>query len=143
VKRDGWGDKLHDFIKRSAQNPTITLLLPKNLEVPNICRYNQRVAMLRAKFKKQGKDPRLVVPAVTVEPYMRVVKGSHPLNYSTWCMTSSGGPAGGQSNHSIEEVCVHREVGSMSAYSGAAPHVRSMWQGASHVGPSFHEGGNT
>jgi hypothetical protein len=87
VKHDEWGDKLHDFIKRSAQNPTMTLVIPKNLAVPNICRYNQRVAMLRAKFK-EGKDPRLVVPAVIVEPYMRVVQGSHPLNYSPWFMTS-------------------------------------------------------
>jgi hypothetical protein len=36
-------------------------------------------------------------------------------------MTSSGGPVGGHSNYRVEEVCVHREVGSMSVYSRAAP----------------------
>jgi hypothetical protein len=73
LKRDEWDDKLHDFIRRSAQNPAMTLHSPKNLLVSNIYRYNQRVAILRAKFKKEGKDPRLVVPAMTVEPYMCVV----------------------------------------------------------------------
>lgn len=34
VKCDGWSDKLHDFIKRSIQNPTITLLSPKIWRFP-------------------------------------------------------------------------------------------------------------
>jgi hypothetical protein len=112
MKHDGWGDKLHDFIRKSAQNPAMTLYSPKNLAVPNICRYNQRVAMLRAKFKKEGKDPRLVVPAVTMEPYMRVGQGSQPLNYSPWFSTSAGGSAGGHQN--FEEVSVDMELGFMT-----------------------------
>jgi hypothetical protein len=115
VKRDGWVDKLHDFIRRSAQNPAMTLYSPKNLAVPNIYRYNQRVAMLRAKFK-EGKDPCLVVPVVTVEPYMRVGQGSQPLNYSPWFFTSTGGSVGGHQN--FEKVSVDRELGFMTPYSG-------------------------
>jgi hypothetical protein len=60
VKRDGWGDKLYDFIKASAQNPALLMRTPHNLVVPPVCRYNQRVAMLRTKFKAEGKDPRLI-----------------------------------------------------------------------------------
>jgi hypothetical protein len=71
VKRNGWGDKLHEFIKVSAQNPHLMVRTPQNLVVPPICRYNQRIAMLRAKYKKEGKDPRLVALAMTVQPYMR------------------------------------------------------------------------
>jgi hypothetical protein len=66
VKRNGWGDKLHEFIKASAQNPALSLCTPHNLAVPPICRYNQRIAMLRSKFKVEGKDPHLVIPAVNV-----------------------------------------------------------------------------
>jgi hypothetical protein len=50
------GNKLHDFIKRSAQNLGMTLQIPKNLTVPNICRYNQKIAMLRAKFKEEKRS---------------------------------------------------------------------------------------
>jgi hypothetical protein len=71
VKRNGWGDKLHEFIKASAQNPALSLRTPHNLAVPPICRYNQKIAMLRSKFKAEGKDPRLVIPAVNVSQYMR------------------------------------------------------------------------
>jgi hypothetical protein len=62
---------LHEFIKVSAQNPHLMVRTPQNLVVPPICRYNQRIAMLRAKYKKEGKDPRLVALAMTVQPYMR------------------------------------------------------------------------
>jgi hypothetical protein len=31
VKRNGWGDKLHEFIKVSAQNPHLTVRIPQNL----------------------------------------------------------------------------------------------------------------
>ena len=71
VKRNGWGDKLHEFIKASAQNPALSLRTPHNFAIPPICRYNQRIAMLRSKFKAQGKDSRLVIPIVNVSQYMR------------------------------------------------------------------------
>jgi hypothetical protein len=66
VKRNGWGDKLHELIKSSVRNPALNLRTPQNLAVPNICRYNQKIAMLRAKFKREGKDPRLVAPCMNV-----------------------------------------------------------------------------
>jgi hypothetical protein len=69
MKHNGWGDKLHNFIRRLAQNLAIALQTPQNLVVPNICKYNQKITMLKAKFK-EGKDLRLVVPIVTVEPNM-------------------------------------------------------------------------
>jgi hypothetical protein len=34
VKHNGWCVKLHDFIKASAQNPTLNLHTPQNLIVP-------------------------------------------------------------------------------------------------------------
>ena len=129
VKHDGWGDKLHDFIKRSAQDPSMVWQTPKNLAVPSICRYNQRVAMLRAKFKKEGKDPRLVVPVVSVEPYVHVMQGSQP----PWFLSSSRGLAGG---NGFDEVPGKREVGSMEACSRPAFHPRS------HMHRSFLEGGS-
>jgi hypothetical protein len=55
VKCDGHGDNIHDFIRRSAQNPTMILQSPNNLTVSNTCRYNQRTAILREKFKRRGK----------------------------------------------------------------------------------------
>jgi hypothetical protein len=88
VKKSGWDDKLHEFIKVSAQNPSIPLRTPHNLVVPSVCRYNQRIAMLRAKFKKEGKDPRLVAPAMTVQPYMRephwTRAGPSNFHHSSW-----------------------------------------------------------
>jgi hypothetical protein len=66
VKRDGWGDKLHELIKSNVRNPALNLRTPHNLAVPNICRYNQKIAILRAKFKREGKDPRLVAPCMNV-----------------------------------------------------------------------------
>jgi hypothetical protein len=89
VKRDGWGNKLHKFIKSNSNQATTPVRTPYNLVVPQVYRYNQRIAMLRVKFKKEGKDPRLVAPAVTVEPYMRDVEGLHPLHHSPWFMTSA------------------------------------------------------
>jgi hypothetical protein len=71
VKRNGWDDKLHEFIKASATNPSLNLCTQHNLEVPPICRYNQRTAMLRSKFKAEGKDPCLVIPTVNVSQFMR------------------------------------------------------------------------
>jgi hypothetical protein len=71
VKRNGWGDKLLEFIKASAQNLALNLHTPHNLVVPPVCRYNQRIAMLRSKFKAEGKDPHLVIPVVNVTQYMR------------------------------------------------------------------------
>jgi hypothetical protein len=70
VKRDGWGDSLHALIKANRRNPSLNLRTPKNLAVPSICRYNQKIAMLRAQFKREGKDPRLVVPAMNVQQCM-------------------------------------------------------------------------
>jgi hypothetical protein len=83
VKRDGWGDKLHDFIK------ALPLRTPHNLAVPHVCRYNQRVAMLRAKFKAEGKDPHLVILAVNVSQFMReqaqwAAGGNFSVNHPTW-----------------------------------------------------------
>jgi hypothetical protein len=44
--------------------------------------------MLRAKYKKEGKDPRLVAHAMTVQPYMREphwsVPGPSNFNHSPW-----------------------------------------------------------
>jgi hypothetical protein len=88
VKKNGWSDKLHKFIRVSVQNPNITLRTPQNLVVPSICRYNQRIDMLRARFKKEGKNPRLVAPAMTVQPYMRdpqwATARPSPFNHSPW-----------------------------------------------------------
>jgi hypothetical protein len=70
VKRNGWGNKLHEFIKASVQNPTLNLRTPHNLVVPPVYRYNHRISMLRSKFKVEGKDPRLVIPAMNVSQYM-------------------------------------------------------------------------
>jgi hypothetical protein len=70
VKRDGWGDSLHELIKANKRNPSLNLRTPKNLAVPSICKYNQKIAMLRARFKREGKDPRLVVPAMNVQQCM-------------------------------------------------------------------------
>jgi hypothetical protein len=60
------GDKLHELIKSSVRNPALNLRTPQNLVVPNSCRYNQKIAMLQAKFKREGKDPRLVAPCMNV-----------------------------------------------------------------------------
>jgi hypothetical protein len=79
VKRDRWGNKLHEFIKSNFHYATIPLRTPYNLAIPQICRYNQKIAMLREKFKKEGKDPRLVAPA-TMEPYMCGMEGFHPFH---------------------------------------------------------------
>jgi hypothetical protein len=89
VKRDGWGNKLHEFIKSSTNQGATPVRTPYNLAVPQVCRYNQKIAMLRAKFKKEGKNPRLVAPAMTVEPYMHDVEGLQPLHHSPWFMTSA------------------------------------------------------
>jgi hypothetical protein len=62
VKRDGWEDKLHELIKLNTNHPGMHVKTLYNLAVLQVCRYNQRIAMLRAKFKKEGKDPRLVAP---------------------------------------------------------------------------------
>jgi hypothetical protein len=89
VKRDGWGDELHELIKSSTDHPSMHVRTPYNLAVPPVCRYNQKIAMLRAKFKKEGKDPRLVTPAMNVEPYMRAMEGFVPLQQSPWFMSTS------------------------------------------------------
>jgi hypothetical protein len=81
VKPDGWGDKLYNFIRKCAQNPAMTLQTLQNLAVPNIYKYNQKIAMLSTKFKEE-KDPRLIVLAVIIKPYMHALEGFHPLNYS-------------------------------------------------------------
>jgi hypothetical protein len=39
--------------------------------VSTVYRYNQKIAILGARFKKEGKDPWPVVPTMNVEPYMR------------------------------------------------------------------------
>jgi hypothetical protein len=67
VKHDGWGDNLHELIKANMRNPSLNLRTPKNLAMPSIYRYDQKIAMLRARFKREGKDPRLVVPAMNVQ----------------------------------------------------------------------------
>jgi hypothetical protein len=72
VKRDGWGDKLHKLIKASIHQEAIPGRNPYDLSVPQVCRYNQRIAILRTKFKKKEKDPRLVVPAMAIESNMRI-----------------------------------------------------------------------
>jgi hypothetical protein len=71
VKRDGWGDNLHNLIKASMRNPTPNLRTPQNLVVPNICRYNQKIALLHRRFKREGKDLRLVAPAMNVQQCLR------------------------------------------------------------------------
>jgi hypothetical protein len=82
IRHDGWGDKLHELIKLNTNHPGMHVRTPYNLAVPQVCRYNQRIAMLKAKFKKEGKDPRLVAPAMAVEPFMRAVEGLQPLHQS-------------------------------------------------------------
>jgi hypothetical protein len=82
VKRDGWSNKLHEFIKSSTNQGATSVRTPYNLDVPQVYMYNQRIAVLRAKFKKEGKNPRLVAPAMTVEPYMCDVEGLQPLHHS-------------------------------------------------------------
>jgi hypothetical protein len=89
VKHNGWGNKRHELIKASPQNPTPNLPTPHNLVVPPVCRYNQRIAILRAKFKAEGKDPRLVIPTVNVSQYMRGQaqwngSGGFPVNHAPW-----------------------------------------------------------
>jgi hypothetical protein len=71
VKHNGWADKLHELIKANSEGPGMHVRTPYNLCVPTICRYNQKITMLRVRFKKEGKDPRLVVPAMNVELNMR------------------------------------------------------------------------
>ena len=58
VKHDGWGDKLHELIKSNNNQATTLIRIPYNLVVPQVYMYNQRIAMLRAKLKKEGKDPK-------------------------------------------------------------------------------------
>lgn len=70
MKCNGWGDKLHEFIKASAQNHAFNLPTPHKLAVPPVCRYNQGIAMLRSKFKVKEKDQCLVIPAMNVLQYM-------------------------------------------------------------------------
>jgi hypothetical protein len=70
VKRDGWGDKLHELIEAKSEGSGMHVRTPYNLCVPTVCRYNKKIAMLRTRFKKEGNDPRLVVPAMNVGPYM-------------------------------------------------------------------------
>jgi hypothetical protein len=106
VKRDGWGDKLHKMIKANIHQEAIPGRTPYNLSVPQVCRYNQRIAMLRAKFKREGKDPWLVVPTMTVEPYMRIARGFQPLNQSTWFMTP---PTQGRCTKTVESVAMEHE----------------------------------
>jgi hypothetical protein len=65
VKRDGWDDKLHEFIKSNSNQVATPVRTPYNLAIPQVCKYNQRISMLRAKFKKEEKDPLMVAPAVT------------------------------------------------------------------------------
>jgi hypothetical protein len=60
--------------------------------------------MLRAKFKKKGKVPQLVIPAMTVEPYMRVIEGLEPLHQSLWFMTPSQATTHGRCTRTIEVV---------------------------------------
>jgi hypothetical protein len=69
MKHDGWGDKLHKLIKGNKEGPGMHVRTLYNLCVPTVCRYNKKTAMLRVRFKEE-KDPRLVVPAMNVEPYM-------------------------------------------------------------------------
>jgi hypothetical protein len=71
VKRDGWEEKLHKLIKANSEGPGMHVRTPYNLCVPTVCKYNKKITMLRVRFKKEGKDPRLVVPAMNMEPYMR------------------------------------------------------------------------
>jgi hypothetical protein len=74
------------MIKANIHQEEMPGRTPYNLLIPQVCRYNQRIAMLRAKFKKEGKDPRLVVPAMTVESYIRIARGFQPLNQLAWFM---------------------------------------------------------
>jgi hypothetical protein len=113
VKLDGWGDKLHEMIKVNIQ-PERT---PYNLSVPQVCRYNQKIAMLRAKFKEEGKDPRLVVPAMIVEPYIRIIGGFQPLNQSAWFMIP---PTQRRCSRTVELLDVDHEQGG-SNWAAMAP----------------------
>ena len=88
VKHDGWGDKLHEFIKANSEEAGMHVRTPYNLAVLLVCKYNQRIAMLRRKFKREEKYPQLVVLAMTVEPYMRA-EGLHALQQCPWFMNSS------------------------------------------------------
>jgi hypothetical protein len=64
VKRDGWSNKLHELIKANSEEPGMHVRTPYNLAVPIVCKYNQKIAMLRARFKKEGKDPRYQIESL-------------------------------------------------------------------------------
>jgi hypothetical protein len=57
VKLDGWRDKLHKLIKASSEEPGMHVRTPYNLAVSTVYRYNKKIAILRPRFKKKGKDP--------------------------------------------------------------------------------------
>jgi hypothetical protein len=66
VKDAGWGDPLHQMIKNTPVNQGSPSYAPYSGSAPPICRYNQKIAMLRRSFKKQGRDPRSIIPTVRV-----------------------------------------------------------------------------
>ena len=53
VMRNGWGDKFHDFIKFNNNQAATPGRILYNLVVLHVCMYNQRITMLRVKFKKE------------------------------------------------------------------------------------------
>jgi hypothetical protein len=57
VKREGWGDKLHELIKANMRNPPLNLKTPQNLAVPSVCRYNQKLRCCKLDSKEKGKTP--------------------------------------------------------------------------------------
>jgi hypothetical protein len=60
-----------------------------NVVVPEVCRYNQRIAMLRAKFKREGKDPRLVAPAISVQASNSTFRFSAPSIFRPFLVVAS------------------------------------------------------
>ena len=104
VKYDGWGNKLHELIKANTHEEAMPKRTPYNLSMPQVCRYNQRIAMLRRRFKNGRKDPQLVVPAMTLESYMHITRGFHPLNQPAWFMSSSQLATHGRCSKTVEPV---------------------------------------
>jgi hypothetical protein len=54
VKRDGWGDKLHELIKTNMRNPPLNLRTPQNLAVPSVTR---KLQCCELDSKEKGKTP--------------------------------------------------------------------------------------
>jgi len=65
-RRRGWGNDLHKLLKIHRTLPVAMYQAPYWGQVPSPCIWNQKVAALRLKFKREGKNLRLVIPCIVI-----------------------------------------------------------------------------